>query len=490
LLGRRCGPGEVVVSQSSDTVRSAPASFGRSAGRLAAVAALVAVALAAVSMYVRTLGYDLVFDDLSLIGPDGPRRLGNEALAYRPLRYVSYRIDFLWGGGRAGAYHATNVLLHALVSVGVVDLARRFGATALVACIAGLAFALHPLGVEVAAYVAGRRDLLSTLFGLAALSFWTRERAVASTVFLLASVAAKESGLLFLPLLALASRCGAGPAPGLGVRILLPASVAAIALPAAYGAVGPFAPSTTLAHQIAVAARLAAHYAAGMIWPVALSVEYPALLESEIGGSAGPSLGAGVLAGVVLLLFRELLFPRKRSFGACAAAVVFLALCFVIGAHEPGVDRHAYPLVAFVALAAAQAFRRLPLSMRKPAFVAALGLVVWFAVLTHRRIPVWADETSLWSATVAAAPDSVRANHNLAGVRIEEGDLLGARRLLARARRNDPEYAPAFLGQALIDCMQGRRVRGERWLAKARVRGANVVESERIAEVCRSPSKD
>jgi hypothetical protein len=474
--------GEIVVSQLFDSTRSGAAISGPAAVRLAAAV----VAIAAVAMYLRTLGYDLVFDDLSLIGPDGPRRLGNETLPYRPLRYLSYRIDFLWGGGRVGAYHATNVLLHALVSMCVVDLARRFGASALVACVAGLAFAWHPLGVEVVAYVAGRRDLLSTLCGLAALSFWVRQRTLAATVLFLASVAGKESGLLFLPLLALASRCGAGPPAGPSARILLPAGIAAIALPAAYGAVGPFAPSATLAHQIEIAARLAAHYAAGLLWPVGLSIEYPALADPEAGGRVAAWLGAGLLAAGGLLLCRDLVFPRKSSFGACAAAIVFLALCFVIGANEPGADRHAYPLLALVALAAAGSGPRLSRGVRTVALIAAFFLVVWFGALTHRRIPVWADEVSLWSATVAAAPASLRANHNLAGLRIEQGKFLEARRLLARARRLDRGYAPAFLGQALVDCMQGRRLRGERWLDKARRRGANPVESERIAAVCRS----
>lgn len=441
-------------------------------------------------MYVRTLGYDFVFDDLSLIGPDGPSRLGNDTLPYRPLRHLSYRIDHFRGGGRAAAYHATNVLLHALVSVSVVNLARRFGATALVACIAGLAFAWHPLGVEVVAYVAGRRDLLSTLCGLAAVGFWTRHRTLPATVLVLASVAAKESGLLFLPLMALASRCGAGVSLGTSASILIPASLAAVALPAAYGAVGPFAPSTTLAHQVMVAARLAAHYVGSVLWPVALSVEYPALVAPDARAGVGAWFGLAVLAGGGVLVCRDVFLARSSSFGRSAAVIVFSALCFVIGAHEPGADRHAYPLIAFVALAGAQAAGRLPGRLKVSTLVVALCLVAWFSVLTHHRIPVWADESSLWSATVATAPDSVRANHNLAGLRIGEGALPAARRLLARARRNDPGYAPAFLGQALIDCMQGRRVRGARWLEKARRRGAYAVESEPVAEVCRSALKD
>jgi Tfp pilus assembly protein PilF len=111
-------------------------------------------------------------------------------------------------------------------------------------------------------------------------------------------------------------------------------------------------------------------------------------------------------------------------------------------------------------------------------------VVCWFAVLTDRQIPVWADQGALWAATVQAAPGSVRANHNLAGVLLETGDIDGARRALARARRNDPRYAPAYLGQALIDCTGGRPVRGRRFIERARARGADPAEAAAVAETC------
>jgi hypothetical protein len=451
----------------------------------------IAVALAAVAMYVRTLGYDFVFDDLSLIGPDGPRWYGNATLPYRPLRYLSYWIDHLLGGGAAWTYHGANVALHAATAVVVVRLGRRFGAGPWIAGLAGLAFAWHPLATEVTAYVSGRRDLLATLFGLGALLSWTRRPArgtALAVVLLLAAVASKESGLLFLPLLFVVSALGTGPPLRVGAKTLLPAAVAAIALPVAYGAVGPLAPAGALFDHLVVAGRLAAHYAAGLVWPVGLSVEYPALILPDPGGVFGisPNAWAGLVlsSAAVALIVYQLVGAKRHRPAAVAAAGMFLAISFIIGSHEPGADRHAYPLVALCAVSIAEAAARCSIRRRVGTGVVVLVAVCWFAVLTDRQIPVWADQGALWAATVQAAPGSVRANHNLAGVLLETGDIDGARRALARARRNDPRYAPAYLGQALIDCTGGRPVRGRRFIERARARGADPAEAAAVAETC------
>src|SRR4051794_504507 len=63
----------------SSALRRAPA---RSWPELTAVAV-------ALMLYARSAGFDLVFDDHSLIGEQGPRMLGGDWLPYRPLRFAS-----------------------------------------------------------------------------------------------------------------------------------------------------------------------------------------------------------------------------------------------------------------------------------------------------------------------------------------------------------------------------------------------------------------
>ncbi len=99
---------------------------------------------------------------------------------YQPVPMLSMSIDFAivqafgFTPDASGAppaawwFHLTNVLLHAINAVLVYVLIRRLTGREAVAVLAGVIFALHPMGVETVAWLNGRMMLLSTLFALAA----------------------------------------------------------------------------------------------------------------------------------------------------------------------------------------------------------------------------------------------------------------------------------------------------------------------------------
>ena len=101
----------------------------------------------------------------------GPRTSGTRAetrtprrdLLYRPITLSSYRLVRFVAGSAAGPQHVVNVLLHGLICVLVVRLARRVGADNTGAGIAGIFFALLPIHTDVVANMVGRADLLATL---------------------------------------------------------------------------------------------------------------------------------------------------------------------------------------------------------------------------------------------------------------------------------------------------------------------------------------
>ena len=288
----------------------------------------IGAALVAILLYLPTLGYGLVFDDLALLDAEGmPVPLGG-LLLYRPLRFASHLVDGLLGGSPVVA-HAHNVLLHAFVVALVVAFARRLGAARFAAFTGGVLVACHPLAVEAAAYVSGRRDLLCVALGLGALLAQTDGRPRIAVLLVLLSAAAKESGLVFFaPLVAAdllgltsdqpgrgfsqhtravpASGHGDGPrlfrASFLAAGPLLFGVMAGVAMVMAYGAIGPFAPSFDLA-GLSAPGRVAAHYAASFAWPMSLAPEYPALLDHLDLVRAGDVRAiAGGFAGAVLLV--------------------------------------------------------------------------------------------------------------------------------------------------------------------------------------------
>ena len=148
----------------------------------------------AVACYLNAPACDFVFDDRLAIlsNPDVQPRaplaplLHNDfwgkALvkedsnkSYRPLTILSFRLHTWWTGAAPdpAAFHAVNVLLHAVVTMATTELAARLwrgcglGGHRRVALLSGLVFAAHPVHVEAVTGVVGRAELLCALWCLA-----------------------------------------------------------------------------------------------------------------------------------------------------------------------------------------------------------------------------------------------------------------------------------------------------------------------------------
>jgi hypothetical protein len=89
---------------------------------------------------------------------------------WHPLTWISHMVDVQLFDLKAGLHHLTNLLFHTVNTVLLFLLLRRMtGAEWRSAFVAAL-FALHPLHVESVAWIAERKDLLSTFFML--LTIW------------------------------------------------------------------------------------------------------------------------------------------------------------------------------------------------------------------------------------------------------------------------------------------------------------------------------
>ncbi len=166
--------------------------------RRSGMAATVAVALvAAVGLvYAPVAGHGFVaYDDDVYVYSNAQVRAGLsgsgivwaltslEASNWHPLTWISHMLDVSWFGLEPSGHHLTSVGLHALSTVLLFFLFRSLlDALWRPALIAAL-FALHPLRVESAAWVAERKDVLSGCLALGAMMLWvhwTRRRRAAS----------------------------------------------------------------------------------------------------------------------------------------------------------------------------------------------------------------------------------------------------------------------------------------------------------------------
>ena len=146
-----------------------------------------ALAVATIAVYFPALGHAfLVFDDSDYVTANPHIHHGlawstirwsfttSAAANWHPLTWLSHALDYQLFGLHAAGHHFDSVLLHALNAVLLFLLLRwmtgRSGASFVVAAL----FALHPINVESVAWVAERKNVLSTLFFLLAIAAYIR----------------------------------------------------------------------------------------------------------------------------------------------------------------------------------------------------------------------------------------------------------------------------------------------------------------------------
>ncbi len=416
-----------------------------------------------------------------------------DAANWHPLTWLSLELDSqLYGPERPWGYHLTSLLWHAANSVLLFYLFRRLtGMVWRSALVAGL-FALHPLHVESVAWVAERKDVLSTFFGLLAIlayaGYVARPGAARSLGVLAAyalSLAAKPM-LVTLPFLLLLldywplgrfPRQGkAGPddrvraeapradRPARSPAFLVVEKIPLLALAAGSSLVTLWAQraggATRALEGLPLPLRLAnavvayAGYLAKAVWPVGLNPLYPHPLDRL---PAWKIVGAGMFLAVVTVLG---VWQRRRRPYLLVGWLWYLGtLVPVIGLVQVGTqamaDRYTYlPLVGIFVMGVWWLGDALARRAVAPAAVAAASCAVLGACATAAWLQVgyWHDSVALWRHTLAADADNPIAHYNL-GLALEAGGKGDeAREQYRQAIRQNPRYVDAHtnLGIMLI----------------------------------------
>ncbi|MBI1853283.1 MAG: glycosyltransferase family 39 protein [Planctomycetes bacterium] len=415
--------------------------------------ALVVMLVAALA-YANALGGSFVGDDRQLVLENPavrslknvPAMLGLETGVpeARALRNASYALDWFVGNGSPVAFHVTNLLLHALATGLVFAVARRVMPRAALA--SALLFALHPAHTESVAWIAGRKDVLATVFVLAGFLSFLRWRERGGNRWLAWLAAAFVAGVLskevacVLPVLCLAYDASVGGWRAIRTRWLLYAIGGAIALvvvaavlfewrvSAVAGAGGFHWVAGTLAKSAPTIARVVSRYLVLLVLPVRLVADYSFDAFPISSSWSDPFAIAGLALVVFAFVAGVVVWRRNRSLGF-AMAWIGLALAPVaqiIPHHELLSEHDLYlPSVGicwvggwFFSTRAARPFL--------------VTTCVLFALLVIRRNGEWRDERSILESTVRVAPRCARAQFNLARLDGERGDAESMRlRLLA-----------------------------------------------------------
>ena len=93
---------------------------------------------------------------------------------WHPMTWLSHMVDVSLFGMKPGGHHITSLLFHIANSLLLLLLLRQMTGSVWRSAMVAALFALHPLHVESVAWIAERKDVLSTFFGLLALMAYTK----------------------------------------------------------------------------------------------------------------------------------------------------------------------------------------------------------------------------------------------------------------------------------------------------------------------------
>jgi hypothetical protein len=161
--------------------------------------------------------HDWSIDDFGVLvnNPDIKSLSGffNDTYPGRPLRELTFLLDFVFFGDNPSGYHFQHLFWHGLNAILVYLLARKLFASSLPAFLGAVLFLVHPLNVEVVANISNRKDSLSLAFSLlSVLAFgWAHQSSknrrlllfLGSIIFYIVACHAKQNALL-VPVLWLA----------------------------------------------------------------------------------------------------------------------------------------------------------------------------------------------------------------------------------------------------------------------------------------------
>jgi tetratricopeptide (TPR) repeat protein len=394
------------------------------------------------------------------------------AANWHPLTWISHAIDVQLYGLNAGPHHATNVALHAANTILLFFLlARMTGAKLPSAMVAGL-FGLHPIHVESVAWVAERKDVLSTFFWMLTVFAYTsyasqpqrRSRYVLVIFFFILALMAKPM-VVTLPFVLLLfdiwplRRLSFDTQWRTKVFPLIVEKLPLFALSVASSAItfavqkkgGTVAVETSLAFatRLANAVTSYVYYLGKAFWPAHLAAYYPYTLSP-------PTFpGVGGLLLLVLLTVMAIALARSRPY-------VFVGWFWYLGTLVPAIgliqagtqsmaDRYTYIPLVGIFIIVAWGLWDLLRERQTVMIAAAAALLVVCTVLTRIQVGYWENNMSLWKHALDVTTENYAAHTFVGNALAAQGDVDQAILHYTEALRIRPNHPEAHnnIGPAL-----------------------------------------
>lgn len=435
-------------------------------------------------LYGNSIHNQFVFDDIPLISENPlikdlkniPVVIGwhNGMPLYRPVRYLSYMIDFSLSGLNPAGYHISNILYHALSAGVLCMLLAQFMNNPMTAFIGAVLFAAHPIATDSVAYLSGRRDILVALFYLCAFYCFVRYRTQPRAwrlalviLFFILALGSKEMAVTLPAVCVLYdfTQCwmkrvadtGSTTARIAGAfrdmvlrgwKLYIPVAVLAayftyykLILHYPSLRIGFYGGSAT--SNFATVTRILYHYVKQILFPVVLHADYSynafplshSFLELRV-------IGALLVLGILLVLIvRAIRRQPWLFFGGLWFFITLLPVCQIFPHHELMAEHYLYLPLAGVIILCGPLLNYVIARQRALALTMISLLVLLFSVRTVLRNRDWKDGMTLWASVLKNAPQCARAHDNLGTEYFNRKDYQAALTHYQQAVSLRPEHA-------------------------------------------------
>ena len=389
---------------------------------------------------------------------------------YGPLFVLSYALEYHFFHTDAFFYHLDNLILHIIASLLVFWLVLILSRRVSVALITALLFGIHPLHSESVAWIAERKDTLSTPFYLLSIILYLKaKRGKYPLFFSLSFLCAIISSFVkpmavSLPFILII--CDVFEKRNINARAIIE-KVPFFILSVIFSVVTIHFQSTAIPtkqvgkvlENVLISCKATVMYLYKTVLPIKLSAFYPYPEDAPVSDLSYWLSAAAVVALVILAVYSL----KKTRIVFFSLFFFFISIGPVIGIVPIGshfiAERYMYiPSIGLFLLFAnfwQWLYTRAPsaLNPKRIALVAAISLImVAFGVLTYQRNKVWKTSKTLWEDVLAQFPGKTPAYHNLGTFYHQTKEYEKAERyLLQGAYKRNSRDAYFALGLLYID---------------------------------------
>ena len=455
-------------------------------------AALIFVAILTFAVYAPVLHNEFInYDDIEYVTANPVVQQGltgqgfiwafttNHTGNWHPLTWLSHMLDVQLFGLNPMGHHFTNLLFHIANSLLLLVVLHRMTGAVGRSLVVSLLFALHPLHVESVAWVAERKDVLSSFFWF--LTMWAylkyAERPCLNMYipvagFFVMGLMAKQM-LVTLPVILLLldywplNRLGSGPDKSAAIgaaKLPLLEKLPLFVLSAAASIVVVYAQSSAgtindlglraLADNAGNACISYVKYIWMMLWPAKLAVFYP-----FDPAAITPLKVAGAVCLLALITGLAVMRRRERPYLAFGWMWYLVTLLPVIGFLGFGAqalaDRYTYIPLTGLFVMIVWGCAELCGKWRDGALTAAVGgvaVVSLFSILTREQTGYWRSNIELFSHTLAVTEKNWVAHNNVGTDLLRAGKVHEAIHHYQESVRLNPTETDGFtnLGNACL----------------------------------------